>query len=296
MKKIFLAMFSILLLITGCSKEGRINKNDSEKLVVYASFYPLYFLADEIGKENIDLRVVIPNGVESHDYDPSIKQLKEMEDAEVFIYNGAGFESWADKLLNTIVEDEKVLKASDEVNLIISDGGPDPHLWLNPENMNKIGEKIKDRFILLDEVNREKYEKNYKELSNRLKELDEKYLEILKDKKKNGVLVSHAAFAYMAEKYDFQQISVAGISPEQEPSPKTIANIIEIAKNGDFKYIFLETLSNPKTVDIIAEEANLETLVLNPIEGLTEEEVASGEDYISIMEKNLNNLAKELVR
>ena len=77
----------------------------------------------------------------------------------------------------------------------------------------------------------------------------------------------------MAKRYDFEQISVAGISPEQEPSPKTIANIMEIVEEEDYEYIFLETLANPKTVDIIAEEANLKTLILNPIEGLTEEEV-----------------------
>lgn len=295
MKKVFLIIISIALFLTGCTTGEKVKESEGEKLIVYTSFYPLYFLADEIGQDNIDLKVVVPNGVEPHDYEPSMKQLKDIEKADIFIYNGAGFESWAEKLLKTIIDEEKAIRSSEEVELINTERAEDPHIWLDPQNMNSIGEKIRDRFISLDENNKEEYEKNYNELSRKLKELDENYLETLKDKKKDTILVSHAAFAYMAGRYGFDQVPVAGINPEQEPSPKTIANIIDVAKEGNFKYIFLETLANSKTVSVIAEEANLETLILNPVEGLTEEEQEKGEDYISIMEENLQNLKKALV-
>ncbi|HSH35427.1 MAG TPA: zinc ABC transporter substrate-binding protein [Schnuerera sp.] len=295
MKKIISIIILMVLIITGCSTVEKPNDSSGEKLIVYTSFYPLNFLAEEIGGTNIDLRMVIPNGVDSHDYEPSMKQLKNIEEADIFIYNGAGFENWADKLIGTIIDEDKALKASDEVKLIETNGIADPHIWLNPQNMNKIGEKIKDRLIFLDEKNKDEYEKNFNELSKRLNELDNQFLKKLEHKNKDAILVSHAAFAYMAERYDFDQISVAGISPEQEPSPKTIANIIEIVKEEDYEYIFLETLANPKTVDIIAEETDLKTIILNPIEGLTEGEQTSGEDYISIMYNNLENLKKALV-
>ena len=295
MKKFILIVILIALLLSGCTTGEKPNNDQGENLVVYTSFYPLYFLANEIGRDNIDLRIVIPNGMEPHDYEPSMKQLKDIEEADIFIYNGAGFESWAEKLLETIIDEEKALKASGQIKLINTNGSEDPHIWLDPQNMDLIGKKIKDEFVSLDENNKEKYENNYNELSRKLKELDEKFLETLKDKDKDTILVSHAAFAYMAERYGFDQISVAGISPEQEPSPKTIASIIEVSKGKDFKYIFLETLANPKIVSVIAEEANLETLILNPLEGLTEEEQAKGEDYITIMEANLQNLKKALV-
>lgn len=295
MRKIIIIFILIILLVTGCSPKGNSNKTVGEKPIVYTSFYPLYFLTNEIGRDNIDVRMVIPIGVDSHDYEPSMKQLKDLEEADMFIYNGAGFEAWVDKLIGTIVDEERTLRASDEVKLIEINGTVDPHIWLNPENMNSIGEKIKDRLISLDKENKDEYEKNFKDLSSRLKTLDNQFLEELTIKKKDTILVSHSAFAYMAKRYDFEQISVAGISPEQEPSPRTIANIIEIVEEEGYEYIFLETLANPKTVDIIAEEANLKTLVLNPIEGLTEEEVNNGEDYISIMGKNLENLKKALV-
>jgi zinc transport system substrate-binding protein len=295
MKKGFLIIIVVALLLTGCTTGEKVGEYEDGKPIVYTSFYPLYFLADEIGKDNINLRVVIPNGVEPHDYEPSIKQLKDIENADVFIYNGAGFESWADKLINTVIGKEKALSASDGVDLNRIDGGLDPHIWLDPNNMNKIGEKIKDKFISLDEEHKEEYENNFKQLSQKLMKLDKDYREALKDKKKDKILVSHAAFGYMAKRYKFDQISIAGMSPEQEPSPKAMADIIDLAKENDFKYIFLETLASPKVVKVIADEANLEILTLNPIEGLTEEEQKNHEDYISIMEKNLENLKKELV-
>lgn len=295
MKKLLMIIISISLLLIGCTNEENILKNDREKLIVYTSFYPLYFLADEIGRDNIDLNIIIPNGVEAHDYEPSMKQLKDIEKADLFIYIGEGFESWADKLLGTLIDEDKAIKASGEVDLIENQGVVDPHIWLDPQNMEIIGNKIKDRLASLDVKNKEEYENNFKELSSKLIELDNAYNDKLKNKKKDKILVSHAAFGYMGNRYKFNQIPVAGISPEQEPSPKTMANIIDIAKENNFKYIFLETLASPKTVSIIAEEANLEILTLNPIEGLTEEEQKNSEDYITIMGKNLENLEKALV-
>ena len=294
MKKVSLIMVLVLLL-TGCTVKEKANNNHGEKLIVYTSFYPMYFLTDEIGKDNIELRMVIPTGVEAHDYEPSMKQLKEIEKADLFIYNGAGFESWADKLLETILDEKQTINASEEIELIKVDKVADPHIWLNPIYMNTIGERIKEELINLDGEHKEEYEENYQQLSDKLKKLDKEYLKTLEDKKRNTILVSHAAFAYMAERYEFDQIAVMGINPEQEPSPKTIADIIEIAKEEDFQYIFLETLANPKTVEVIAKESGLETLTLNPIEGLTEDEENKGEDYISIMERNLKNLKKALV-
>lgn len=295
MKRILLIAISITLLFAGCSR-GKVSNDNNEKIIVYTSFYPLYFLADEIGGDNIDLKTVIPNGVESHDYEPSMNQLRDIKNADLFIYNGANFENWVDKLIGTIIDEDKTINASELVELIIKDGSPDPHIWMSLENMIKIGETIKDRFIALDEKNKKDYEDNFNNLSNRLRDLDNRYFKELKDKNKNSIIVSHEAFSYMAQRYGFKQIPVVGISPEQEPSPKTIAKIIELAGDGQHEYIFLETLASPKTVEVIAKETHLKTLTLNPIEGLTDKEQNNGDDYISLMEKNLENLKKALVK
>ena len=295
MKKLLIYLLLVTILLTGCAKNKSTVNNEEDKLMVYTSFYPMYFLANEIGGDYVIVKTVIPHGVDSHDYEPTVDQLRELNDAEVFIYNGVNFESWVNKLVGSIVDESITINASQYCDLIVNDGVTDPHLWLDPENMVKIGEVIKDRFIELDKENEEYYKANYKNLKERLEELDNKFFEELKEKSIDSIIVSHKAFGYMAKKYGFNQISVAGISPEQEPSPKAIANILDLVKDKDYKYIFLETLASPKTVEIIADEAGLKTLVLNPIEGLTEEEIENGKDYISIMEENLQNLKKALV-
>lgn len=295
MKRLLVFLLLIAIIFTGCTENKDALNEEEDKLIVYASFYPLYFLADEIGGDYIYLKSVIPNGVDSHHYEPTVDQLRELSDAEVFIYNGANFESWVNKLIGSIVDESITINASQYCDLIVEDGVTDPHLWLDPENMIKIGEAIKDKFVELDDENKEYYEENYADLKERLEELDRKYFEQLEEKSMDSIIVSHKAFGYMGRRYGFSQIPVAGISPEQEPSPKTIANILDLVKDEDYKYIFLETLASPKTVDIIADEAGLETLVLNPIEGLTDEDIENGKDYISIMEENLENLKKALV-
>lgn len=295
MKRFIILLTLIALMAVGCTSQKDSTYNEGGKKLVYASFYPLYFLANEIGGDNIELRMVVPNGVDSHDYEPSIEQLKDIENAQLFIYNGANFESWSDKVVGNIIDENKTINASELVHLLMVDNEPDPHIWLDPENMLKIGEAIKEKLILIDEENKAEYENNFNALANRLKELDNRFSEELDQRNRNSIIVSHAAFNYMAERYGFKQIPVAGISPEQEPSPKTIAELIELAKKEEQKYIFLETLASPKTVQVIAEEANLQILTLNPIEGLTEEQIKKGEDYITIMEENLENLKKALV-
>ena len=108
-------------------------------------------------------------------------------------------------------------------------------------------------------------------------------------------MASHAAFGYLAERYNINVISIAGISPEEEPSPKRMAEIAQLAKQKNIKHIFFETLVSPKLSETIAREIGAETLVFNPLEGLTNEEIATGEDYISVMEKNLVNLRTALI-
>ncbi len=294
MRRIISIIMVVLFILTGCSAKRDIDVED--KPVVYTSFYPLYYLANEIGMDKIDLRIIVPNGVEPHDYELTMKQIENINQSDLFIFVGAGMEEWLDKLLGTIDKDKITLvNGSESVDLINVKNTPDPHIWLDPMNMDKIGEAIKNALIELDEKNKSYYEKNYLSLSKKLKELDNAYMEGLKEKDKDVILVSHNAFSYLANRYNFKQISVAGITPNEEPSPKTIAKLIDIAKEKNIEYIFLETLASPKTVDIIAEEAKLKTLVLNPLEGLTEEEQKNGDDYISIMEKNLVNLRKALV-
>ena len=202
-------------------------------------------------------------------------------------------------------KDRAVINASDYVELLnIEDdhehddhdhGDKDPHIWLDPTNVDKIAKELTTQLKTLDTDNSKVYENNYLELSKNLKNLDDKYNEQLKNKKTNTILVSHMAFAYLAHRYDLEQIAVTGISPHSEPSPKSISKLIDITSEKDIKYIFFEVLSSPKSVEMIAQESDLEVLTLNPIGGITKEQFESGVDYVDLMEENLENLKKALV-
>ncbi len=174
-------------------------------------------------------------------------------------------------------------------------GQYDPHVWLDPANMRKIAEIIKEELIALDSANVEIYQSNYNKYSKEIELLEEKYQKILLKKSKNEIIVSHAAFGYLAKKYNFEQLAITGITPHGELTPGNIAELINFARENKLEYVFMETLTSNRVVQVLAQEADLEILTLNPFSGLTEMEVENGEDYFTIMEQNLSNLKKALV-
>ena len=125
--------------------------------------------------------------------------------------------------------------------------------------------------------------------------LEDKYQITLSKKNKNQIIVSHAAFGYLAKKYNFEQLAITGITPHGESTPGNIAKLIKFARENKLEYVFMETLTSNRVVQVLAQEADLEILTLNPFSGLTEKEIENGEDYFSIMEQNLSNLEKALV-
>ena len=120
--------------------------------------------------------------------------------------------------------------------------------------------------------------------------LDEEIRNELNSTKKKVFITSHAAFSYFARRYGLKQIAIAGISPEAEPSPAKIAEIVKIAKENEVNYIFFETLVSPKISEVIAKEVGARTLGLNPIEGLSQDEIDKGGTYFTVMRDNLKNL------
>lgn len=308
-KKIVLVIMTLLLLV-GCSKDKISNNNIKEsngKIKVSASTYPMYYIANEIGKNNIDLNILIPIGVDPHEYELSLKQTKEIENTDLLLYNGSGLENFGEKIESNMKEKNKaVINASNYVELLdIEDsneeedhhhGNKDPHIWLDPTNVEKIAKEFKEELKKLDEKNSDTYEENYLELSSKLEDLDQKYKNELKNRESDTILVSHMAFGYLANRYGLEQIAVTGISPHAEPSPKSISRLIDLTEEKNINYIFFEVLSSPKSVEMVAKEANLEVLTLNPLGGISKEQFNFGVDYIDIMEDNLDNLKKALVK
>lgn len=278
---------------------------------VAASFYPLAFLSEQIGGDAVSVTQITPGGVEPHDYEPTPQQIAAVHTAKVFIMNGAGVDGWADKVRDDLTQNGILtLRMLDQITPLggFNENGEadptrpssanadiqDPHIWLDPVNVEKEATLIRDAFISADPIHADVYRTNANALTTKLTDLDQSYRSSLKTCRIRAAVVSHNAFRYMAKEYGFQTLAIAGLSPDQEPAPKRMAELADFARKNGVKYIFFETLVSPKLAQTVADEIGAQSLVLNPIEGLTADDVAKGEDYLSIMRENLHNLRAAL--
>lgn len=308
MKKtcVLLVLIAILIFTAiGCGKnpsnigDSGVNGGEAEKLKIFTSFYPMYFIAGEIAKDKADIINMIPAGVEPHDWEPTLKNMAELQNSDMFIYNGAGMERWAEKVIKNLdTKKTKIVEASQGIELIRGESNHqedyDPHVWVSPMNLKKEAQNVLKALIEKDELNKEYYEANYENLAARLDKLHKDIYDASKNFNIKIIVTSHEAFGYFAKEYGITQIPIRGISPEQEPSPAKLAEIVNLCRENHIKYIFVEKFVNPKFSKTIADEINGEVLTLNAAHGLTEEEIKSGQDYLTIMYENLKSLEKAL--
>ncbi|MGN1318518.1 MAG: metal ABC transporter substrate-binding protein [Lachnospirales bacterium] len=284
MKKILAFLLLAAITITGCSKRAEVS---SDKPQIYCSFYGIYDFASKIAGDKADVHNMVPTGTEPHDWEPSTKDMASLTKADIVFYNGLGMEGWIDKVKASVGNNVKFVELSQGIE---SDENSDPHIWLNPQNALKIAENIKDTLCESDLVYKDYYESNFYELEIKLNELDNQFKTELQNKKDNKIVVAHEAYSYLCDAYGLEQTAIEGVSAEGEPSPSKMQEIIKYIKDNNIKYIFFEELVSPKVAKSLADETGCELLVLNPFEGLTDEEIADGKDYISIMRENLDNL------
>jgi zinc transport system substrate-binding protein len=283
----------------------------AEKIRVVATFYPLAEFSRMVGGEVADVRSLVFPGVEPHDYEPTPRDLVSIENADVFVMNGAGMDPWAEKLIPTLREKGiAVVNASEAVTLLAAgeheeyegetheeeyeQGAYDPHFWLDPVFAESIVGSIRVAIIGKDPKRTDTYETNAASALSELAKLDGEYRITLSTCTRDEAITSHNAFTYLAKRYGFEAHSIAGLSPEAEPSASRIAELADLAKKENMRYIFFETLVSPKVSETLAREVGAETLVFDPIEGVSPEDIAAGKDYFSIMRENLANLSKAL--
>lgn len=257
------------------------------KLNVVVSFYPLYDFTKNIGGEKVNITTIIPFGVEPHDWEPTPKDVGKILSADLFIYNGAGLEPWA----------EKLVKDTKSKNLVVIDmyksigaKGDDPHIWLDPVLVKAQLKVIRDTLIKLDSRNKSYYEANYNSYLKKVEALDREIRDTLSRCKKKVFVTSHDAFSRFAERYGLTQVPITGINPEAEPKPKDLVEVVKIVRENKIKYIFTEPLISPKLAESLSRETGAKILILDPIEGLSESDIKAGKDYISKMRENLKNL------
>ncbi len=297
MKKTIIVILILLvaLAVIYILKQKEIKPISSGKTGIVASFYPLYFFSSQIGGEAVEVLNVTPAGAEPHDYEPSTSDISAIENSKLLVLNGVSFEPWGEKVKFLVKnKNVNVLEVAEGLadKEIVEEGEKiqDPHIWLDPVLAKEVSDKILVELIKIDPQNKNYYEAQSKKLDSEFDKLDSEFKNGLKNCSTRDIITSHAAFGYLASRYNLKQVAISGLSPEIEPSARDIAEVSKFAKENNIKYIFFETLLSPKLAETIANEIGAQTLVFNPIEGLTSEEQNEGEDYFSIQRENLKNL------
>lgn len=298
MLKKFIAVSGILLIVGFSTfffykyraRENAVSDSKSARLKIAASFYVLGDFAKRVGGNNVDVITIIPASADPHEYEPTPKDIAIINSARLFLYQGGGFDRWAEQAAG-----EARLKgvASVPITKSFSLEDDNPHIWLDPVLAKKEIEIIRDALASIDPQNADLYKQNAARYIDLLIVLDEKYKNTLATCAINVIVAPHPAFQYLADRYGLSLISIS-VSPEQEPSLRRVAEVIKIVRAQNIKYIFAEPLIGSKVADTIAKETGAEVLTLNPIEGLTDADIAYGKNYLSLMEDNLKNLKTAL--
>ena len=278
------------IVVYGTDSNQQFQKIESDKLQIISSFYPLHEFSQIIGQEKVDAILLVPIGVEPHDWEPTIKDVQQMQKSDLIIINGIGFENWVDSLRENNYQG-KIIDTSDKILVKkLDDNSKDPHIWLNPVTVKTQVQNIANAFSDSDPENQQYYQSNAAKYIEQLDLLDVKIRNEL-SQCNNDFIAFHDAFSYFADEYDLNQHTI--ISPNNshgEATARTLENVISTANTLNIKVIFSEEAVDPKTSEIIANEIGGKVLILSPIE------VASDGNYISKMTENLKNLKVALCR
>lgn len=279
----------------------------SEALSVVATIYPLEYLAKRIGADRVQAITLVPPGAEPHDWEPSFEDIAAVLNAALFLYNGAGFEPWANRILSGLPPNGPlVINASAGLALVEGeaegDGGGagagerglDPHVWLDPVLYGQQAEHVAEGLIRADPAGAEAYRANLAPLQADLATLTREIELGLASCKRRTVVVSHASFSYFASRFGLEQLAISGLSPEAETSPYRLRSLIKEVQQTGATHVFGEPFVLANSATTIAKEAGLTVAVLSPLEGLTEQEISAGNDYFSVMRKNVNRLREGL--
>ncbi|MFH0772799.1 MAG: zinc ABC transporter substrate-binding protein [bacterium] len=275
-----------------------------KKIKVVTTLYPLYNFTKEIGKNLVDVTLLIPPGVEPHSFEPTPRDMIILNEADLFIYTGPLMETWAENVIKGVSNNRLiVVNTSKSVRLIPAvfhdlgekQGALDPHIWLGLNNDHKIIDEITNGLIQADKKNSSFYRKNAQEYQNEITALEAKYKEGLTTCRNRTVVYGgHYTFGYLARQYNLTYLAAAGISSDAEPTASDLKRLVETVKREHVSTIFYQELSSPKVAETIAEESGTQMLLLNGAHTISKHDFERGVSFIEIMKNNLHNLRKGL--
>jgi zinc transport system substrate-binding protein len=278
--------------VYGTDSNQQFTITDSSKLQVISSFYTLHEFSQNVGQEKVDVTLLVPTGVEPHDWGPTIKDVQRMQKSDLIIINGIGFENWVDNLDETdyqgvIVDTSNGILVKNFGQEHLNTSG-DPHIWLNPVYAKIQVQNIANAFSNSDPDNQQYYQSNAAQYIEQLDLLDLKIRNTLSNCNHDFVAF-HDAFSYFADEYNLNQHTIiSSNSPHGEATAKTLEKVISTSRELNIKVIFSEENVNTRTSEIIANEIDGKVLVLSTLE------IFSDGIYISKMTENLNNLEEAL--
>ncbi|WP_019773224.1 zinc ABC transporter substrate-binding protein AdcA [Streptococcus sobrinus] len=309
MKKKRLITFGTLLilacLLVGVTWFHEQEKQKSGDIEVVATFYPMYEFTKNVVGDQGHVSLLIKAGKEPHDFDPSTKDVATIQKADALVYDNESMETWVPKVKKSIGKSKTdFIRATGNMVLLAgSEEGEeegheghhhdfDPHVWLSPQRSIKLVENIRDSLSKKYPKKAKLFKKNAASYIKKLQALDKEYSSALSAAKQKSFITQHAAFAYLALDYGLKQVYINGISAESEPSAQHLADLTQQVKDSGIKYVYFEENASSAVSETLAKEAGVETLVLNPIESLTQQQMDKGQDYFSVMHQNLKNLRK----
>ncbi|WP_084265558.1 metal ABC transporter substrate-binding protein [Actinomadura macra] len=293
-----------LIGLTGLTACGGADADGSGKAEVVASFYPVAWLAREIGGNDATVRTLTKPGSEPHDLELTPRQIADVGKADFAVYV-KGVQPAVDEAVAKHAKD-KSLDAASVVKTLPppaegeeehegdqghADVEYDPHVWLDPSRMATIATALGDRLGAADSAHASAYKERAQAVTAKLTALDQQFRDGLKTCKHKSIVTAHAAFGYLSERYGLQQVSIAGVDPTNEPSPKRLAELTGQIRSAGATTVFTETLVSPKIGQTLAREAGVKTAVLDPVEGVAD---GSSDNYLTIMQKNLGTLRPAL--
>lgn len=285
MTRTVLVLICVATTAAGCGASG---SSSDGKTDVVASFYPLAWAAERIGGETVSVHNLTRPGTEPHDVELSPRDVARVRSADVVLYLGGGFQPAVEDAVKgasgTVVD---LLAHLELARAAEAEGGltEDPHIWLDPVRYAAVVGRIGRVLGRPRQAER---------LEAQLSELDREYAHGLAHCRRHEIVTTHAAFGYLARRYHLRQIPITGLSPEAEPTPRDLEGVVERVRASKATTVFFETLISPRLAETVARETGARTDVLDPLEGLSQEKLDRGADYLSVMRENLTALRRAL--
>lgn len=311
--KILVSSFKILFMLWFCLGSGKAQT----KIKVTASVFPLKEFTQAVCGDRGEVSLLLPPGAEIHTWRPRPSDIIKISSSDLFVHVGAELEPWLDDVLKSVNNPNlRILKASESVMPMErvehraeiahenhqdehvrkhEHGTLDPHIWLDFSIDQRIIDSIVGMFSKIEPENSELFERNGTVYKQKLEECDRRFkTELSRCKSNTFILGGHAAFGYLARRYNLHQVSLYGVNPDSRPTPKQLVRVVELAKKHQISVIYFEVYVSDDLAKVIANEVGAKTLVLNPAANLTIEQIQANVSFLDIMSQNLENLKKGL--